>query len=65
MISATYCQRVKNILCMFIYISISNISYLGIIYIYEKIDSKVFRNAESSEGLTDLVCTILSIFLWF
>ena len=65
MISATYFQRVKNIICMFIYISISNISYLGIIHLYEKIDSKVFRNVESSEGFTDLVCTILSVFLWF
>lgn len=65
MISATYFQRAKKILCMFIYSSISNISYLGIIYIYENIDSKVFKNAESSEGFTDLVCTILSNFLWF
>ena len=43
----------------------SPISYIGIIYAYEKLDSKVFASVKSHEGFTDLAYTLLPIFPWF
>ena len=43
----------------------SLISYIGIIYAYEKLDSKVFTSVRSCEGFTDLVYNLLPIFPWF
>ena len=43
----------------------SPISYTGIIYAYEKVDSKVFTSVKSREGFTDLAYPLLPIFPWF